>query len=211
MEIERQVLEIMVQGGWVMWVLFVFSIVGMAVAAERGYFLRKSRTEMRPFLSQLHRALLQRRSVSEALKITEATPGPVARVAATGLRRFSRSTEQLEKALERRSLKELRRLHRGLGILSTTATTAPLLGFLGTVTGIMASFGAMSEWHTSNPALVAKGIQEALTTTAAGLIVAVPAQLLYNTLASRVERITSDVEEVANFLLEAREELGRVD
>ncbi len=73
---------------------------------------------------------------------------------------------------------------------------------------MMASFQALADFSISNPGLVALGIKEALTTTAAGLVVAVPAQLLYSSLAGRAERITDDIEAVASFLLEAREELA---
>ena len=73
---------------------------------------------------------------------------------------------------------------------------------------MMSSFQAIAEFSISNPGLVALGIKEALTTTAAGLVVAVPAQLLYSSLSSRAERITDDIEAVASFLIEAREELA---
>ncbi len=207
--IQNTVLELMYQGGWVMWALLVFSIVALATAVERSFALRKARTDLEAYLSKLRHALLKRRSLAAALEVTEATPGSVARVAETGLRRFSRPAAQLEKSLERRAQGEVRHVHRGLRILATTATTAPLLGFLGTVTGMMASFQALADFSISNPGMVALGIKEALTTTAAGLMVAVPAQLAYSSLASRAERISDDIEAVASFLLEAREELGQ--
>ncbi len=207
MDIQNKVLGLMYEGGWVMWALLLFSIVALATAVERNLALRKARTDLDGYLAKLRRTLVKRRSITEALEATEATPGAVARVAETGLRRFSRPAAQLEKSLERRAQSETTRLHRRLRILATTATTAPLLGFLGTVTGMMASFQALADFSISNPGMVALGIKEALTTTAAGLVVAVPAQLAYSSLASRAERITDDIEAVASFLLEAREEL----
>lgn len=206
-EFQNTLLKLMYQGGWVMWALLIFSIVALATAVERSFALKKAGTDLETYLSKLRHSLLRRRKIDEALKATEATPGAVARVAETGLRRFSRSPAQLEKSLERRAQGEIRRLHRGLKILATTATTAPLLGFLGTVTGMMSSFQALAEFSVSNPGMVALGIKEALTTTAAGLVVAVPAQLAYSSLASRADRIVEDIETVASFLLEAREEL----
>ncbi len=207
MDIETTVLRLMHQGGWVMWGLLAFSIVALGAALERGLALRKAGTDLEAFLARLSK-LLAKRSVAEALALSRATPGVAARVAETGLRRFSRSPAQLEKSLERRAQGEVRRLHRGLGILATTATTAPLLGFLGTVTGMMASFQALADLGITNPGMVAMGIKEALTTTAAGLVVAVPAQLAYNALAGRAQRITDDVEAVASFLLEAQQEVA---
>ncbi len=205
--IQNTILELMYQGGWVMWALLAFSIIALATAIERGWALRKARTELETYLPKLRHTLLARRSIAEALEATEATPGAVARVAETGLRRFSRPPAALEKSLERRAQGEVRRVQKGLKILAITATTAPLLGFLGTVTGMMASFQALADYSMSNPGMVALGIKEALTTTAAGLVVAVPAQLAYSSLSSRAERITDDIEAVASFLLEAREEL----
>ena len=205
--IQNTILELMYQGGWVMWALLAFSIVALATTVERSFALRKARTDLEVYLSKLRHTLFKRRSIAEALEATETTPGAVARVAETGLRRFSRPAAALEKSLERRAQGEVRRVHRGLRILATTATTAPLLGFLGTVTGMMASFQALADFSISNPGMVALGIKEALTTTAAGLVVAVPAQLAYSSLASRAEQITADIEAVASFLLEAREEL----
>ncbi len=205
--IQNTILELMYQGGWVMWALLAFSIIALATAVERGFALRKARTDLEAYLSKLRHTLLSRRSIAEALEATESTPGAVARVAETGLRRFSRPPAALEKSLERRAQGEVRRVQKGLKILATTATTAPLLGFLGTVTGMMASFQALADFSISNPGMVALGIKEALTTTAAGLVVAVPAQLAYSSLSSRAERIIDDIEAVASFLLEAREEL----
>ena len=184
MDIRNTLLTLMYQGGWVMWALLIFSIVALAVAVERSIALKKAGTDLDAYLSKLQSTLLKQRSIGDALEATEATPGVVARVAETGLRRFSRSPAQLEKALERRAQSEVRRLDRRLKILATTATTAPLLGFLGTVTGMMGSFEILADFGTSNPGLVANGIKEALTTTAAGLVVAVPAQLAYSSLSS---------------------------
>ncbi len=206
MEMASSVRELMHQGGWVMWALLIFSLVALTTAFERGLTLRRSRLEIGPFLSRLHQALHDRRSVAAALKVCDAEQGSIARVAEAALRRFSQPGAQLEKRLEHQAGVEVRRLRSGLGVLATAASTAPLLGFLGTVTGMMASFHALMDYGISNPGMVAQGIAEALTTTAAGLVVAVPAQIVHNALASRVDGITADIEEVANFLLEVREE-----
>jgi biopolymer transport protein ExbB len=143
-----------------------------------------------------------------ALDAVHRTGGPAARVLATGLRRFARSPAQIETAMERSGQVELRRLGRRLGVLASTAVTAPLLGFLGTVTGMIAAFDAIGNFGTANPELVAIGIKEALVTTAAGLMVAVPVHLLHHLLASRVARIAGEIEDLAHLLLELREEAG---
>lgn len=201
-----KILDLMHQGGWVMWALLLYSVVTIAIGLERTIVLRRARLDPGPLLSRLREALLGRHSLEEALKICSSREGAIHQLATLGVRRFQLPAERLEKSLEHQGSREIRRLRRGLGVLSTVAGTAPLLGFLGTVMGMMASFDVIGNMGTSDPGAVALGIKEALVTTAAGLIVAVPAQLIHNTLAGRVERIGADLEEVGNYLLEARED-----
>ncbi|MEO1370108.1 MAG: MotA/TolQ/ExbB proton channel family protein, partial [Acidobacteriota bacterium] len=174
----------------------------------RALVLRRAGRGFDDFAGGLRQALVTERSPKKALALCTSAEGPAARVAAAALRRFDRSPTQLEKLMERQAQREQRALNRRLGVLATIATTAPLLGFLGTVTGMMESFEVLAGYGISNPGLVALGIKEALTTTAGGLVVAVPVQIAYNALVARVERITGDIESVGNFLLECREELG---
>jgi biopolymer transport protein ExbB len=101
------------------------------------------------------------------------------------------------------------RLERGLVVLATVANVAPLLGFLGTVTGMIKSFDALQEAGLSNPGLVAGGISEALITTAAGLSVAIPVQIAYNYFMSRINRFVRDIETATNMLLETFTEMDR--
>lgn len=201
-------MTLMNDGGWVMWGLLLFSLAAVATAFERSFALRRARLDFDRFSAELRDALLKKKSVAEALRVSDSAPGPVARMTAAGLHRFDRSVTRLEQALERHAMKEQRKLYRGMGILATVATTAPLLGFLGTVTGMMASFDVLAGHGISNPGLVALGIKEALTTTAAGLVVAVPTQIVYNALLGRITRIQGDMEAVGNFLLDVREEIG---
>lgn len=203
-----KLMTLMNEGGWVMWALLLFSIAALAVAVERFVRLRRASLDFDAFAEQLGNALLRRQSVPEALQVARTAPGPVARVAGVALQRFDRAPNKIEQSMERQAMREERLLRRGMTLLATTATTAPLLGFLGTVTGMMASFHVLSESGISNPGMVALGIKEALTTTAAGLVVAVPTQIVYNVLQSRIERIQGHMEAVGNFLLETREELS---
>lgn len=194
-------------GGLVMWALLALSIAAVATAAERSVVLARAQRGVAGLLSDLKRTLLQKRAPEKARQLCRPERGPVARLAAAGLARLNGSSRQLEATLERQAQKELRKLGRGLRILATVAVTAPLLGFLGTVTGMIAAFDALVKAASANPALVADGIREALTTTAAGLVVAVPAQLLYSYLSSRLDKLTGYLEEAANLLLEVREDL----
>lgn len=195
-------MTLMHQGGWVMWALLAMSVVAVAVTIERAWVLYRQRTEVAPFLGRLRRAVLSDGSVEDGIRLCEATRGPLAVVVKAGLLRFDEGREEMERGMEAAARFELRRLERRLAVLSTTANVAPLLGFLGTVTGMMASFGVLVIYGTTNPALVAAGIQEALTTTAAGLTVAIPVQLAYNLLTARIGRFVGDLETAADQLVE---------
>ena len=208
MSTEQTLLDLMLKGGWVMWALLALSLASLAVAIERSVVLRRARSPVAELAAVLRRTLGSDGSPATALDAVRRFGGAVGRVLAVGLDRFSRSPVQIEAAMERQALAELRRLRRGLGVLANTSVTAPLLGFLGTVTGMISSFGGIALYGTTNPGLVAHGIEEALITTAAGLAVAVPVHLVHGVLSSRVSRIASDLEDLAHLLLEVRERSG---
>ncbi|MDX1741532.1 MAG: MotA/TolQ/ExbB proton channel family protein, partial [Rhodothermales bacterium] len=135
--------------------------------------------------------------------------GPVASIMKAGLLKFGQPKEDVEKTIENAALYEMSRLERGLVVLATTANVAPLLGFFGTVTGMIKSFDALAKAGLSNPGLVAAGISEALITTATGLAVAIPAQLAYNFFMSRINKFVRDIETSTNMLLETFGEMER--
>lgn len=194
----------MSKGGWVMWVLLLFSIAALAVAVERAIVLGKARKQSKQFLVRFNAAVKQNAPHEVLLKISTDAEGPLARVAEAGLQRFDGTLPQLEASLERHAARELRAFSKRLGILSTVSNSAPLLGFLGTVTGMMAAFVALAQFGQSNPAAVAHGIGEAMMTTAAGLVIAVPTQLAFNALQDWAHRLEGDLEGVANTLLEMK-------
>ncbi|HLF56809.1 MAG TPA: MotA/TolQ/ExbB proton channel family protein [Thermoanaerobaculia bacterium] len=199
----------MEQGGPVMWPLLAFSVLGLAVAIERFFALRKARVNVNEFLAKVRKALMVNRSLRDAVKICEQYQGPVASVMKAGLLKFGQPKEDIEKTIENAALFEMGRLERGLSVLATTANVAPLLGFLGTVTGMINSFDALAKQGLSNPAAVASGISEALITTAAGLIIAIPVQLAYNYYMTRINKFVRDIETAANMLIETFGEMDR--
>ena len=198
------VMRWMETGGWVMWALLVLSIAAVAVAAERAIVLGRARKQSTRFLKRFQAAVRSRAPKKDLLAISAGETGPLARVAEAGLLRFEGTLQQVEATLERHAARELRALAKRLGILATVANTAPLLGFLGTVTGMMAAFIALANFGHSNPGAVAHGIGEAMMTTAAGLVVAVPTQLAFNALQGWAHRLEGDLEGVANTLLEMK-------
>jgi biopolymer transport protein ExbB len=196
-------------GGITMWVILAFSIAALAVIIERWWVLHRAGINVNEFLAKIRKALVVNRSVRDAVKICEEYRGPVASVMKAGLLKYGYPKDDVEKTIENAALYELGRLERRLVVLATTANIAPLLGFLGTVTGMIKSFDALAEAGLSNPGLVAKGIMEALITTAAGLFVAIPVQTVYNYFIAKVNKFVRDTESAANMLLETFGELER--
>ena len=202
-------MELMEQGGVIMWMLLVFSVIALAIIIERFIALWRAKINVNEFLQKIRKALIVNRSVREAVKICEQYRGPVASIMKVGLLKHGQPKEEVEKAIENAAAYEMGRLERGLTVLATTANVAPLLGFLGTVTGMIRSFDALAQAGLSNPGLVASGIKEALTTTAGGLAVAIPVQIAYNYFMSRIGRFVREIETAANMLLETFGEMQR--
>jgi biopolymer transport protein ExbB len=195
------------KGGPVMWPLLALSVLGLTVIFWRWWALRQATAPVPAFLRDL-RASLVSGDVAAAIATCERHKGPVASIVKAGLLRFGRRHEEVERALQDASAHELANLERGLPILATVAMIAPLLGFLGTVTGMINSFEALANVGLNNPAAVAQGISEALITTAAGLIIAIPVQMAYNYFVTHVNALVRNMESAANVVLEAMGEAG---
>ena len=132
-----------------------------------------------------------------ALQIARETPGPAAAILLVGLRRIKTETlgaGELEKAVATTGTIELGFLERGLVILATIANVAPLMGFLGTVAGMILAFAAIEAAGNVDPTLVAGGIKVALLTTATGLVIAIPVNIAYNFFVSRIDQLIVDME-----------------
>jgi biopolymer transport protein ExbB len=202
-----QVAEYFRQGGIFMYPLLFFSVLAATVAIERFIVFSKAKLNVSDFLTKIRKALLVNRNVKEAIKICEQSKGPVASVMKAGLLRYGHAREDIEKTIENAALYELDRLEKRLGVLGTTANVAPMLGFLGTVAGMIKSFATLAEQGLTNPAAVAVGISEALITTATGLIIAIPAQLVYNWYTTKITRFVRDIETASNMLVETFSEM----
>jgi len=197
------------KGGPVMWPILILSIIGFAVMIERAWVLRKARINVNEFLAKIRKALMVNRSLRDAVKICEQYQGPVASVMKAGLLKHGQPKDDVEKTIENAAMYETTRLERGLAVIATAANIEPMLGFLGTVTGMINSFDALAKSGLSNPGLVAAGISEALITTASGLIIAIPMQLAYNYFTTRINKFVRDVETSTNMLLETYGEMER--
>ncbi len=211
MGISGTFMKYMNEGGWIMWILLFCSILALAIVIERWWAFMKAKINVGEFLAKIRKALVVNRSVRDAVKICEQYQGPVASIMKAGLLKHGQPKEDIEKTIENAALFEMGRLERRLVVLATIANVAPLLGFFGTVTGMIESFDVLAQQSLSNPGAVANGIKEALTTTAGGLFVAIPVQILYNFFISKVNQFVRDIETAANMLLETFGEMQRAD
>lgn len=196
------------KGGPVMWPLLLLSILGVAVTIWRWWTLHRVNRTVPRFMKEL-RSRLVAGDIGGAVEVCERHPSPVSSMVKAGLLRNGRPKDEIEKALEDASAHELAVLEKGLPVLATVAMIAPLLGFLGTVTGMINSFDALAKVGLSNPAAVAAGISEALITTAAGLFIAIPIQIMYNFFMAKINKFVRDIETAANMLIETFSEMDR--
>ena len=203
------IMELMHEGGAVMWILLAFSIVALAVMVERWIVLRSAKIKVNEFLARLRKALIVNKSLRDAIKICEQYKGPLASIMKAGLLKYGQPREDIEKTIETAALHEMARLEKRLIVLASVANVSPLLGFFGTVSGMIKSFDALAEQGLSNPGAVAAGISEALVTTAAGLAVAIPTQLAYNFFMNSINKSVRDIETSTNMLLETFGEMER--
>jgi len=177
-----------------MWPIMFCSCVAMAIIIDRFRFLRRATIDTREFMDTMRQVLRQNR-IQEAINICDETDAPVARIMKAGILKNSRGKEEIREAIEDAGNLELPHLERHLSALATCANIAPLLGLLGTVTGMITAFAQIQNKRGQvNPADLAEGIGSALVTTAAGLTVAIPILVVYNWLVTRVDNMVVEME-----------------
>lgn len=203
------VLDFVMRGGPVMIPIALCSLLALAVTVER--VIRLSRRQVIPpgFLDGLRGVLKDPvRDRDAGLQFCGQRPGPVSRVFAVGIRRLGEPEEQLERHIQEAGQREVPGLRKRLRILAVIASVTPLLGLLGTILGMITAFKtvAASGEALGRTELLAKGIYEAMVTTAAGLVVAIPTMLLYHWLSSKVELLVAEIDRMT---VEFIEEFGR--
>ena len=194
------------KGGKFMWGILFLSIVGVAVIIERAITLHKARSDVRKLMEQVVGSLKKGR-LDEALEICADMRGPIPQILHAGLLRAKKGTAAVEKAIETAGIIEMSFLERGLIILATVANVAPLLGFLGTVSGMVGAFEAIAQAEQVSAKLVASGISEALITTMSGLMVAIPTQVAHNLFVQRIDRFVVEMEDSAAELVDVLTEM----
>jgi len=184
------------KGGICMHPLLLCVIVGLVLIIERMWTLWRARIDTRDLMINVVRALRQE-GAQGALRVCEGTRGPIAAMLHSGLMRAHRGPEAVEKAIQTAGAIEMAFLERGLLALATISNVAPLLGFLGTVTGMIKAFAAIAAAEQVSAKLVARGIEEALITTAAGLMIAVPVSAFYAYFVLAIDRFVLEMEEAS--------------
>jgi biopolymer transport protein ExbB len=195
------------EGGDFMWPVLICLIIGLAIGIERIISLNLADTNTRKFLIRVKSAL-DEGGVPRALEVCEQTRGPVASVFHAGLLRADEGLNAVEKAVVSYGSIEMSFLERGLVWLSLFISLAPMLGFTGTVIGMIQAFDAIEAAGDISPSLVAGGIKVALLTTVGGLIVAIILQFFYNYAVSKIDRIVVEMEEASVELIDSLVVMG---
>ncbi|MCX5693196.1 MAG: MotA/TolQ/ExbB proton channel family protein [Candidatus Omnitrophica bacterium] len=196
--------DIIQKGGAIMYPIILCSIIAFAIILERLYYLRKMKIDAVVFMNNIEGALKYNK-IAEAVKICEDTVGPIARIVKAGILKYDRPRQEMREAIEDAGHQEVPMLEKHIKILATIAHITPLLGLLGTVVGMVKAFQVIQvKTITLNPVSagdLAGGIWEALLTTAAGLIVAIPVIAAYHYLAARVQDFALEMERSATELI----------
>ena len=185
--------DMILAGRYMMIPIGIASLVGMAALIERLYVLRQGRIIV-PEIAEAVMTLSASQDLSVAYAICERKPGPFANLVKTGLDHSENDWTVIRDVLEESGRQEATKLTWRLGVLETVAAVSPLLGLLGTVIGMIRVFATISAAGLGNPETLSSGISEAMVTTAAGLIIGIPALVAYNWLNGRADRIIFDLE-----------------
>lgn len=198
--------KLFLKGGNFMWWLLTVAVLGLVFIIERGITLSRAKVNTRKLIGTVI-TTLRTEGVQAAAEECQKWRGPIAAILYSGLQKADRGDEAVEKAIGTAGVIEMSFLERGLVWVSSVANIAPLVGFLGTVSGMINAFEAIANSDQVNAKLVASGISEALITTATGLVIAIPATLAYNYFVSAIDRFTIEMEEAAMELIEALDTL----
>jgi biopolymer transport protein ExbB len=194
-------IELFLKGGPVMYFILLCSLVAAIIIIERLIFFRHIRVDEEGLIRRL-KAALEKGHAEEALAICEAHPSPIANLMKVGIENRLQPKQVIREAILDAANMEIPKLERSLPMLGTVGNLAPLLGLLGTVTGNIKSFGVIGQLGVvGDPGLLARGIAEALLTTAFGLIVAIPVIVFYNVLVTRVNNTITRLENRVNHLV----------
>ena len=187
--------------GFMRWPLAACIVVAVIVIIWKFFDLMAKSGKTKKILRDVNELLAEHR-VDEAMEVCRESDAPAANILVAGLEKRQEGTDRVLKAIENQGLLELSRLEKGLVVLATLTNIAPLLGFLGTVIGMIIAFQAIEVAGEVEATLVAGGIKVALLTTATGLTIAIPVSIAHNYFVSRIDSLVIDMEESAQKMID---------
>lgn len=193
-EAEINVIDLAFKGGWIMVVLLLLSLMAIYIFVQRLIIIRRAGKEDETFMNRI-KDYIHEGKVDSALNLCRSTNTPSARMIEKGITRLGRPMNDVLVAIENVGNLEIAKLEKGFPLIATTAAGAPILGFLGTVTGMVRAFFDMANAGTNvDVSLLSGGIYEALVTTVGGLVVGIITLLAYNYLVSQVDNVVNKME-----------------
>ena len=193
-EISMPLWDLALKGGWIMIPIVALSIIAVYIFVERYFAIRKAAKTDENFMNRI-KDYIHDGKIESALTLCQSTDSPIARMIEKGIQRIGRPLSDINTAIENVGRLEVFKLERGLPALATAAGGAPMLGFLGTVTGMVKAFYDMSMAGSNiDIGILSSGIYEAMVTTVAGLLVGIIAYFAYNILVASVEKVVNGLE-----------------
>jgi len=193
-ELKLSFWDLFLKGGWIMWVLLVLSIVGVYIFIDKMVAIKQASKDQKFLMNKIKNYILDG-NVKSALDECRVSSGPLARMIEKGIMRIGRPLNDVNAAVENVGKQEIARLEKGLPILASVAGGAPMLGFFGTVTGMVRAFYDMANaGNNLDIQLLSSGIYEALVTTVGGLVVGIFAYFTYNIIVARINTLVAQLE-----------------
>lgn len=193
--------NIIQHGGPVMWLIIFCSIVALLIILERWFHLHRAQINVGELLNGLIN-VLKKGNILEAISLCEETPGPISHVLRAVILRYAQDDKDLKQAAINASLDEIPRMERRMNIIATIAYIAPMLGLLGTVLGMIDAFQIIQvNGAFTNAIGLSNAVWKALLTTAAGLCVAIPCNIAYNYLVSRIQTIVTEIDKASSEII----------
>ena len=204
--VELTLWDFIIMGGWAMVPIILLAAIGLYIFLERYLLIAKYDKDPSAFMEQVKSAIRQG-DVRKAEALCMATATPFARMVGKGISRLGSPLPDIAAAVQNQGNLEILQLEKNIPYLATISALSPMLGFLGTVTGLIQAFMKIAHLQGNvNPAVLADGIYEAMITTAAGLIVAIPMHFAYNVLVNRIQSFILKMEAVSMAFLDVLQE-----
>ncbi len=193
-EISLPIIQLVIKGGWIMAILGLLSLIAVYIFVERYLVIGRASREDKNFMNNI-RAFILAGKLDAAKDLCQTNNSPIGRMIEKGLRRLGKPLNDINAAIENVGKLEVSKLEKNIAALATIAGAAPMLGFLGTVIGMIRAFYDMSmAGNNINIGLLSQGIYQAMITTVGGLIVGITAYIFYNILVARVQKVVNILE-----------------